>query len=188
MRASSGAARNRARPRAAPTLALIQNSAETWAWLMSCLWIVAAESPNSLTRSRTAPMAATMASKPKADGGSRRARTTNVATWASTRTSWPDSSTTPPRRERRLRSWVKWSVASSASGDGAPVLGRDMFKIPAIGLRQALREWRAGAPAELIDPADIDHLARRAVGPGRVEADTTLIAHGTADHADQVDD
>src|SRR5829696_348094 len=161
---------------------------------MSCFWIVAAERPNSLSRSRMPPIAATIASRPKADGGSRRASTTSVPICASTRTPWAPNRTTPPRRERRPISCVRWSVASSDSGDrlplgnGAPLLCADIVHEPAIGFFQSLLEWGLGPPAERFGEGGVDQLARRAVGSRGVEAQPALVAHDLADQGHQLAD
>ena len=47
--ASIGAPTKSTQPKAAPTPLLIQNSAESWAWVMSCFWIVAEEN-NTFSR------------------------------------------------------------------------------------------------------------------------------------------
>src|SRR4029079_497585 len=165
---------------------------------MSPFWMVALDRPNSLIRSRTRPIAATIASRPKACGGNRRASTTSVPICPSTRTIWAPRRTAPPRRERRPRSWVRWSVASSCSGDRAPLadtsllgdgaLGADIVQEPAIGLFEPVLERSPGVPAELLGVGGVDHLARRAMGPRAVEAQGPLEADDIANQLDQLAD
>src|SRR4051794_14526190 len=165
---------------------------------MSLFWMVALERPNSLTRSSTSPIAATIASRPKACGGSSRASTTRVAICPSTRTICAPSRMAPPRRERRPRSCVRWSVESSCSGDRSPrgdrspsgdgALGADIVQVPAIGLRESFLQRRLGAPPEGLGIRGVDHLARRAVGLRGVEAQAALEADDTADQLEQLAD
>src|SRR5882724_11452437 len=52
----------------------------------------------------------------------------------------------------------------------------------------AILQRRRGAPAELCEPADIEQLARRAVGTRRVKTDLAGIADGGGDHARELGD
>src|SRR5215475_14920723 len=155
---------------------------------MPSFWMVAADRPNSLTRSRITPSEATIASRPKADGGSRRTRTTSVASWPATRTAWATSRIVPPRRDRRPISSIRWSVASADSGDGARLLGHDMVNVPPVGRGPALAQRRLGFPAERGGERRVDHLARRAVGPAGIELHVAPVAHHRADQLDELGD
>ncbi len=84
----------------APAAVLIQNSADTSSWVISDLRIVAADSPISLTKSNTVLTAVTMAMRPKADGGSNRARTATVTNCNDTFAACAPKVITPPRAER----------------------------------------------------------------------------------------
>src|SRR5882672_4883453 len=160
---------------------------------MPCFWMVAAERPSSLTRSRIAPSAATMASRPKAVGGNKRTSTIRVASWPSTRTAWAPRRMVPPRRDLRPMSSTRWSVARwslacTASGDGARSLGNDMVNVPPVGRGQAFAQGGARLPAERCGERRIHHLARHAVGTAGIELHAALVAHDLADQADEIDD
>src|SRR4029079_1169266 len=74
------------------------------------------------------------------------------------------------------------------SGGGGFTASLRLAEERLIGEPDALFQRRAGAPAELRQPADIEQLARRAVRPRSVKADLAGIADRRRDHAGEFGD
>src|SRR5262245_6829297 len=97
----------------------------------------------------------------------------------------------PPTHWRLLRpAWMRILSAQRRQADrNSQSAGRRftaslrLAEESLIGEPDPLLQRRAGAPAEFCQPADIEQLARRAVGPRGIEADLAGIADGRRDHA-----
>jgi len=79
-------------------------------------------------------------------------------------------------------------VANAVSGAGAPLLGRDVVKVPPVGRRQAPAQGCPCAPAERRGKSGVDHLARHAGGTAGIELHAALVAHDLADQVDEIDE
>src|SRR5690606_2831658 len=64
--------------------------------------------------------------------------------------------------------------------------GGDVLDVPLVRRAQAVLERNARPPAEALQPADVEELARRAVGLAAVELDTPLEADDGPDQLGQL--
>src|SRR3546814_11753421 len=142
---------------ARPSPAFIQNSPETCPWVTSSRCTVAVDRPRSLNCSSRIMTTATMATRPKASGASRRASTATDANCRRVFAACASIVTAPPRSDRVPRPLLRCRTESGSAGSGAAgsdcgmLRDPDLVRVceePLVGLAPAAPQLDPGRPAD----------------------------------------
>src|SRR5947207_6409915 len=98
-----------------------------------------------------------------------------------------DGRTSSPSAKTRFALLPGHDERDESSSNSSRRLPR-LAQVSLIGEPDSVLERGAGAPAELVEAADVEQFARRAVGPRGVEADCPGIADHTCNDAREIGD